>query len=168
MINLSELWLAIEGRVLALIHKTESRGCRVYRTTTQTITAGAFTALSWDTEDNDTDGCWASGNPTRLTAARDGYYLAGGSFSLDAAQITSADRMGIRVRKNGTIYLGGTDLHTVNGEAMVLGVASGQIWLSAGDYLEVVAYNGYAADKTVSAGSSGNQHINHGWLTRVG
>lgn len=168
MISLSEVWQAIEGRVVELIHRTEARGARVYNSGTQTITAGANTALTFNTELYDTDEIWDVSNPTQLVATRDGYYMGGGSFYLAAAQVTSADRISLSVRKNGVTYVQAQDLHTINGMDAIVGVATGMFWLADGDYIELVAWNDFAANKTVSAASLNAQAFCCGWLMRVG
>lgn len=38
----------------------------IRRTTTQTVTSGVETAISFDTETEDTDGAWAIGTPTKI------------------------------------------------------------------------------------------------------
>lgn len=171
MIKLSELWLAIEGRVVELIHRTEARGCRVYNSATQTIAAGTNTALTFNTEVHDTDECWDSGSPTRFTAQRDGYYMAGGGFLLASGQITSGGiRLNCFTRVNGATYVGGgSDVNTVNGQDAVASCpGQGMFWLSTGDYVEIMAYNGFGTSKTVSAATATLQVNCYGWLKRVG
>lgn len=167
MISLSELWLAIQDRVVELIHRTEARGCRVINTSTQNINNATNTALTFNSEINDTDGCWDAGSPTRLTAQKDGYYLAGGAWTLAPAQNTAASQMHIYVRKNGSSYLGGCSLHTIANKDARIAVATGMIWLSTGDYLEIVAYHDEGATKIASAAGSASQFLCNGWLMRI-
>lgn len=167
MINLTEIWQAIEGRVVALIHKTEARGARVYRSTTQSINNNTLTALSFDTEVNDSDGCWAVGSPTHLTAQRDGYYMAGGSWAMAAAQNTTASRMRIVVRKNGTTHAGANELHTLANKDAGVSVTVGMIWMEEGDYVEICALHDEGSAKNVTAGSDTYPNSNMGWLVRI-
>lgn len=63
---------------LGRIGGTRAVGCRVRRSTDQTIaTAGGWVSVIFDTEVEDTDGCWASGDPTKLYVRRAGWYIAG-------------------------------------------------------------------------------------------
>lgn len=58
----------------------------VRRTTGQAIpTGGSGTAISWTTEEYDTDSMWAIGDPTKLFATRAGVYVFGGNFQWDGA-----------------------------------------------------------------------------------
>jgi hypothetical protein len=168
MISLPEIWGAIEGRVVALIHKTEARGCRVYRSTTQSINTGTLTALSFDTEVVDTDGCWAVGDPTRLYAQRDGYYAAGGCWEMVSTQNTVASRILVLVRVNGTTAVAIGDNHTIANKTAAVGCAVGMIWLSAGDYVEIMALHDEGGARVTVAATATNQHMCAGWLMRVG
>jgi hypothetical protein len=167
-IRLSEIWNAIEGRVVALIHKTEARGCRVYRSTTQSINNNTLTALSFDTEVVDTDGCWAVGDPTKLYAQRDGYYAAGGCWEMLAAQNTVASRILVLVRVNGTTVVGIGDNHTIANKNAAAGCSVGMIWLAAGEYVEIMVLHDEGGAKNTAAATATNQHLCAGWLMRVG
>ncbi len=166
--KVSEVIEIIEARVVGLIHRTEARGCRVFSSVTQNISTATNTPLVFDTEVYDTDGCWDAGSPTRLTAQRDGYYLAGGAWTLAPAQNTAASQMHIYVRKNGSSYLGGCSLHTIANKDARIAVTTGMLWLSTGDYLEIVAYHDEGATKTASAAGSASQFLCNGWLMRIG
>lgn len=55
-------------------------GCRVYRTSTQSIPNAAWTSLAFDSERYDTDGMHAlSGNTGRITFKTAGKYIVGGN-----------------------------------------------------------------------------------------
>jgi len=168
MINLSELWMAIEGRVLKLIHKTEAIGCRVINTSTQTIPNATMTALTFNTVIYDTDSCWSAGAPTRLYAQRDGYYLAGGGWSLADTQNTAASRIVTAVLVNGTNQIQGSETHSKANTSINVSVATGMFWLSAGQYIEIAAYHDEGASKTAGAATSINEGLCCGWLMRVG
>lgn len=168
MINLSELWMAIEGRVLKLIHKTEAIGCRVVNTSTQTIPNATTTALTFNTVIYDTDSCWSAGAPTRLYAQRDGYYLAGGGWALASGQNTAASRILTAAMVNGIKQIAASEMHSKVNTALNVSVATGMIWLSAGQYIEIAAYHDEGASKTASAATSINEGLCCGWLMRVG
>jgi hypothetical protein len=141
-------------------------GCRVYKTNTQTITSDVAAAVSFTTEDSDTDGCWAVGQPTRLVATRYGHYMAGGSWRM-ATGTTTPFRMVATIRQNGTKYLGeGMAVTGVNASVQVT-VSTGMFLMNEGDYIELVASHDAGADKTLAAGSSVNQHFCNAWLARV-
>ncbi len=165
MISIEEIKAAVQDEVVKLIHKTEARGCRVINTATQTVNNG-LTALTFNTVISDSDTCWAVGSPTRLVAPLDGYYCAGGAFGLAAAQVSANARLSLFVRVNGVTYVGGRDLHALSGVDAQVSGETGHFWLSAGDYVELVAYNSLAA-KTASAASVANQALCNGWLMRV-
>lgn len=109
-----------------------TNGARVYRSTTQNLTAGAFTPLSFDTEVIDNESIWAIGNPTRFTAPTDGWYVMEASFALVAPTSATAD---FRWTKNGTDYLSGgrIPLSGAGDGATLVAVA----FLSASDYVEI-------------------------------
>jgi hypothetical protein len=166
MIKLGELWLAIEARVVELIHRTEARGCRVTSKATQSINDSTWTALSFDTEICDTDECWAVGDPTYLYAQRDGYYLAGGSWGLTSTSNTAACKMGIRISA-GSVYVLESEIFTLANKAVYITAASGMFWLAAGEAVRVFAYHEEGGAKSAAA-SSDTIHLTSAWLMRVG
>lgn len=153
---------------------TEAIGARVIRTTTQSIANATLTPLSFDTVIYDTEAqgdlgaCWSSEEPTKIYARRDGYYLAGGSWSLAAAQNTVASRQFVGVRLNGITYTAGNENHTIANRDAAVAVATGMIWLSAGDYIEVIAYHDEGRSKNTVAATTTLQLRALGWLMRVG
>jgi hypothetical protein len=165
MITLTEIWQAIEGRVVALIHKTEARGCRVINTGTQTMIDSTITALVFNAEVNDTDGGWAAGSPGYLYAQRDGYYLAGGSWSMVHS---SSCRMWIAIRVSGSAYVGVGEIRSTANAYSVVHVATGMFWMAAGDYIQVLGLQDSGGSRTVEAASSTAQQSMLGWLMRVG
>jgi hypothetical protein len=168
MIDIAEIWRGIESRVLALIHRSEARGARVISSVGLTVPSGALTALAFDTEIQDTDGCWSAGEPTKLYAQREGYYLAGGGFELLAAQNTVASRCAVYVRRNGTVVLGANDNHTIANKGVVVSFATGMFWMGAGEYVEILALQDQGADRQLRGANAANQHFCNGWLMRVG
>lgn len=171
--NLSELWAVISPRVRAIIHQSEARGVRVIRTTTHLINSGVLAALSFDTvitdseAESDAGACWAIGEPTKLYARRDGYYLAGGSVEMYAGEVTAATRFWLAVRVNGTTFLGANENHTISGKSAVVGLATGMFWLAAGEYAELIFYHTIGSAKSLSAATTGSQQRYNGWLMRV-
>jgi hypothetical protein len=108
---------------------TEFSGAHIARSTAQSLTAGQYDPISWDTVDYDTDLYWDAGNPTRLTVPADGkYFVHFNVFTVVAATLT--------IRLNGGSYLAykgappdhGGDERTEMTEVLDL---------SAGDYIEL-------------------------------
>lgn len=157
----------LEATVLKLVHRASARGCRVIRNSAQAIASGTATALEWNTVVFDTDGCWSAGDPTRLTARRDGCYLAGGGFLLNGPEITADNRLSIWVRANETQTLARHDTYARSGIAYHLSITTGMIWLATGEYVEIRMSHEIGATKNIGAASLSSQQINYGWLMRV-
>lgn len=180
MIRREDVWGAVQPQVVDLVRRMigrptrpvdgarRIRGCRVISTSTQNINTGAVIPLAFTEEINDTDGCWVVENPTKLTATRSGYYIAGGGWTLLGAQNTVASRMTVIVRVNGSVIVGGNDCHTIAGKAVGISVTTGQFWMNAGDYVEICALHDEGATKTAAAGSTTNQQFINGWLQFIG
>jgi hypothetical protein len=155
-------WSGISLRIL----QSEAIGARAYCSTALTVPSATLTALAFDVEVWDTDGIWNASAPTRFTAARGGFYDAGGGFDMLAAQNTVASRLLVYVRRNGSDYMAASDNHTIAGKGATVSVSAGMIWLSAGDYIEILAYHDQGADKLLRAATAANQLYCHGWLAR--
>ncbi len=144
------------------------RGCRVYRSTTQSISHNTLTAISFDTEVADTDGCWESGAPTCLYARHAGYYLAGGQMHMTMGG-TSADVM-IAVREGGSNYKAQQGLYAPASHDITLSVATGMFWMDVDDYVEIVVRQIQASGSAavnVTQASAAYQQFNNGWLMRI-
>ena len=165
MISLNEIWQAIEGRVVALIHKTEARGCRVINTGTQTIADSTITALVFNSEVHDTDGGWAIGSPGYLYARRDGYYVAGGAWSMVHS---SSCRMWVAIRVSGSTYVGAGEIRSTANAYSVVHVTTGMFWMSDGDYIQLLGLQDSGGTRTIEATSLTQQQNMLGWLMRVG
>lgn len=157
----------LQTQVKRVIEASEAVGCRVIATATQSIANNSPVALAFDQVIADTGGSWDAGSPTQLRAPSDGYYQAGGSWSLAAAQNTAASRVFIGVRRNGTQYVGAAEVHSIAGKFVEACCATGFFWLDAGDYIELVAYHDEGVSKTASAADNNNQHLCLGWLMRT-
>lgn len=73
---------------------------RVRHSTDQTIASGSFVAITFDTEDVDSDAMHDPGsNPTRLTATTAGFYIVGAEIQLEAGGGTER---AFRLRVSGT------------------------------------------------------------------
>lgn len=162
---------ALEKRTARLAedeHPPWQKGCRVYRSTTQSIAHNTLTALSFDTEVCDTDTCWAVGDPTKLYARHAGYYLAGGQIVMTLG--TYAADVILAIRKGGTNYKAQQGLYATAGKDISLNVASGMIWMDEDSYIEIIVRQiqatGSAAVNVLGA-SAANQQFNNGWLARI-
>lgn len=137
--------------------------CRVYRSTAQNITSTTWTALSFDTEVYDTDGCWSSAQPTRLIAKRAGYYLVGGAVTFDTTVVTESDkRVSVYIRSNGSVVEspGGT-VHTVSGK-WASTTETVLVHLDVDEYVEIMAQHDMTGTKATSASRAWTQ----GWMVR--
>jgi len=115
-------------------------GTSIGKTATQSISNTTFTALTWDTEDYDTDAFHnTSTNTSRITipSGKGGYYLFSGSVGFDL------NATGARLLR---LYKNGTDLQTITGLASA---GSGDfthipfsfvLSLVATDYIELYTY----------------------------
>lgn len=113
---------------------------RAYQTVAQSIPSAAWTALTFDTNDWDTNGLHSTTtNPTRLTAKVAGKYRFSGFASVNATQTDS----GIRVYKNGTTEVAYNE-DNFNSNTLYLPI-SGEVALATGDYLELHVYQNNAA-----------------------
>lgn len=144
------------------------QGCRVYRSTNQSISHNTLTALSFSSEAHDTDGCWASGDPTKLYARHAGYYMAGGQIHMtmgaNAADVIAA------VREGGANYKANQGMTAVANKEISLAVATGMFWMDADDYVEIVVRQIQASGSAavnVSQATAQYQQFNNGWLQRI-
>jgi hypothetical protein len=126
-----------------LAGRTESGGarkplCRMRQTVAQSLTSGADTAITFDTEDVDYDnGHSTTTNTSRYTAGTAGWYAAYGIVAF-AANATG-DRV-VQLRINGTTLVPGR-AHTLTNtvaSAVYANSASWLVFLNAGDYVELI------------------------------
>lgn len=131
-----------------------TRGCRVYRSTQQSIPNNAWTPIAFDAEIFDKGDCWAIAQPTRLVAPRDGYYNVEANVGFVNAGDTDGQRM-IGIFSSGGNYLR-VKSRIAAGAAehwMYLGTPSGMIYLVAGDYVTVGVYQNSGAAMNIEAAS---------------
>lgn len=110
-------------------------GCRVYRTTNQSLPNGAAASILWDAEDFDTGLHSTASNTDRLTADRTGYWLvvAEGAFNSNG----TGQRF-LRFFKNGT-STARSQLVPVSGDETHIN-ASVILHLAATEYVTVSAF----------------------------
>ncbi len=143
---------------------SDALGCRAYSSTTQTLNNATITALSFNTQVNDTDNGFTP-TTTRLYAQTAGYYIGGGSFSHNTGG--NWYETYVYVRKNGAAYIScSSSAHNWNGTS-VAETCTGMFYMAAGDYIEIMAYQNSGGAKTVNAADGSNQFHCLGWLMRV-
>lgn len=141
-------------------------GCRVIRTTAQTIPNDTWTALSFDTEIFDYGNCWTSANPTRLYAPEPGLYIVSGGWTMNGAGVANAGA-GIAIRVSGSTLVVVSSL-TMNGSFFPSLSCSTAVWLNAGDYIEILARQITGASQSTYPGSVNvNQHTCFAALARI-
>ena len=124
----------------------------VYRNTDQTINASTVTAISFSHEHIDTANMWSSGAATRLIVPEDGIYIALGGWGIkDSA--TDNKRMAVLFRIDGATYRGGGEGSPANTTQAVVAGNMPALPLTAGQYVEVMAYHEQAAARTLWGGA---------------
>jgi hypothetical protein len=128
------------------------KGARVFGTSTQTLTTGVDAFVTWSTEDYDTAGFWAVGQPTRLTIPVTGYYSV---FAKVYYVFNATGSRWATIFKNNT---------TIRGEQsqMAITTASYQTLVStaiedllvAGDYLELRVHQNSGGNLNIERGAS--------------
>lgn len=139
------------------------KGARVRRTTNQAVATATFTPISFDTTFYNVGGIWSAGSPTRLTAPVDGYYEVKGQVRW--ANNTTNTR-GLWFQKNGT----GNRIQGVYAPAMnsLEQSTSTVIQLTAGDYIEVLAYQDSGGSLNITPFATGDDCLGSMNLIAVG
>lgn len=130
-------------------------GCRVYRSTAQTIANDSWTAISYSHEVEDTDNCWSSTNPTRLIAQRAGTYIVSASIQITTTN-TANYRVYLGIVKNGsTTDFEYMDMSVSTSSAYsVPKTISAQVVMAANDYLEVKVLQVTGDSRDIAAATS--------------
>lgn len=144
------------------------KGCRVYNSTTQSISNATLSALAFDSERWDTDAFHStSSNTSRITipSGLAGKYLVG------AAIEWPSNATGVRtiyLRKNGNTYHAELRFNaSTNSNTTGLALCS-LIDLAATDYVEAIVYQDSGSSLNVSAsGSSTTQYTFEFWAIRL-
>jgi hypothetical protein len=115
-------------------------GCRVNRSTAQTISNATQTAISFDTVDFDTTSFVNIGaNPTRVTvpSGQGGKYICMANLRWDSNATGSRQ---IRINKNGSTRVAWSIVPAISGSICIMSVSSVIMTLIATDYLEMFVY----------------------------
>jgi hypothetical protein len=152
LMGTDQTWFAIEVVETTRLEGTSAaaqelpyKGAQVSLSAAQSVADATEAAVSWDTEDRDTDAFWASGSGSRLTVP-DGVTKVTLRAALDWGSSATGQRE-VRIKKNGALIYTKADNPASSGSTTqhfvtpVLDVASG-------DYFEVFAYqdSGSAVD----------------------
>lgn len=136
----NSLWILLDDSPITWVGvgQRSSDAVRVIRTTNQSISNNAVTAISFDTETYDAgSGLWVIGAPTRITIVTPGIYNFSGVLRFDA---NSTGERAILVRVNGSTLVasGGEGNPSASNDSRC--DVAGDINLAAADYLELCAY----------------------------
>jgi hypothetical protein len=114
-----------------------------YQSTLQSLAAGTYTKIIFQTEEFDTDNCFDSTTNYRFTPTVAGYYQLNGAMALSGASSEGY----ILIRKNGSNIKAGND---IGGSAYGVTVSSIVSLNGSTDYVEVWGYSGTALNTGAS------------------
>lgn len=119
------------------------------QTVSQNITTSTFTAITFTTEDVDTeDGHSTSSNNSRYTAVEEAWYWVKGAVAFES---NATGRRLARWTKNGTEINGSRhELATVNGGESIIPARPILVSLSAGDYVELQGWQSSGGTRATS------------------
>jgi hypothetical protein len=155
----------IANNINAIVNPAHAR---VSRTSNQLILDTTVTAVTWESEDHDTDAMVNLGaNPTRITIATAGVYLVQAGVSWENAD--GAVRF-CGVIKNGSAATGYLASNRKQGVEYSEQSISAVVNLAAADYLELIVYHtGTAANRNIVPVASGlmGTYMTATWLCKV-
>jgi len=128
-----------------------SSGCRVYRSTTQSITQNTWTKVQFDTEVYDNQSEFDNTTNYRFTAKVAGVYNVTSMVTLDNLPDTYTALIAIYL--NGTIAFYGTS-YGVGAITDAKSVVTLPLKLAVGDYIEICIFQNYTAALNVIAGGA--------------
>lgn len=136
------------------------------QTVSQNVTTSTFTALTFTTEDVDTDDGHDTGsNTSRYVAPEDGWYRCSGAFNFES------NATGVRVSrwaKNGTEINGGrTDHPAISGAQVAYNARTIDISLSAGDYVELQVWQNSGGTRATVVTADVQAHVTIVWDRRL-
>jgi len=146
----SQSTVSVGGKVTAALWNDDVRDavgfllapprCRLWSTAAVSATTSTYTAMTWDSEDYDTDGMHStSSNTSRITIATDGLYQLSGAIGWAAS---ATGRRWQQWYKNGTTL--GVDYSLIvnagSSSAIVCPAPTVTVSLVAGDYIELFGW----------------------------
>ncbi len=143
--------VAVTNGAGAITIATNPLGTRVFNSANISISNATSTALTFDTEDFDTDNIHSVvSNTNRLTCVTAGYYLIWAQIEFAASAV------GVRhlnLKKNATLYLGTNIMVAPGGGTVARGNAVTVALLAAGDYVEAEVYQDSGGSLNVNSNS---------------
>lgn len=166
VVNLDAATAPSNGQVLTATSSTTATwqtpggladySCRVHNSSGNSVTTG-LSALTWDTEDFDTDSMHStSSNTSRITFTHAGKYMITGSIFF----ASTVNGVGVYILLNGTTYIaagGGSSLSSTNPSSAAC--ATTIYSASANDYVELVATINTGTLSTLTGSSFSAYHI---------
>ena len=135
---------------------------RVYNSSNIQLTTAAEATLTFDTERYDSGDLHStSSNTGRLTAPITGLYSVGANVRF-ASNATGQRQVALRI--NGTTFIAYVLVQAANGDATFLNVST-DYQLTAGDYVEVRAYQNSGGNLNVTASANYSPEF---WMHRAG
>lgn len=131
-------------------------GCLAYHSTTQNVASGVWTVIALDSESFDTGSFHSTAsNTSRLVAPSTGYYLIHGAV---AFPLNSSGYRTLQFRKNAAgNSASGTGLsyreYPTNGAGQAIPEINEIVYLTAGDYIELFAYQTSGSTLAVTVAS---------------
>lgn len=139
------------------------RACRVYKSSAFSHdTSNSNLAIPFDSERWDATGMHDTlANSERITFNVSGWYTLGGSISFE---FNNTGRRGIAVRINGATYIASHNRPTNTTGISTMSIATGY-YFSAGDYVELMAYQDSGGSLNVEAVGNYSPEF---WAMKVG
>jgi len=135
------------------IRRSQAVAARLHLAAAASINNASWTAIAWDTVDQNEPGMWAAGSPARIVCQVDGLYLV--AFNA----VFAANGSGIRIfgaRLNGTNYLAETEVMSPSAGNTGVGNVAALVPLQAGDYIEGMVYQSSGGSLNVGGSAETN------------
>lgn len=136
------------------------------QTVLQSLPSGAWTSITFTTEDIDTDVSGTGGhsnsvNTSRYTAVYPGWYLCSGGVGYVA---TATAQRGTRWTVNGTAVNGSaTFVPTTAAFDVLIASRTKRIFLNVGDYVEMQAWQDTGGLLNTNVSAENQSHMSIGW-----
>lgn len=141
-------WMSLAAAGIA----TAPIGATATRSTTQVMARNTFTPVAFTAaqEEPSGSGIWDAGNPTRLVAAVTGWHSLS-SYIRWASIATCICSYRIRINDSDVIASNSTQIGETNNNNTHMSLAT-SVYLTAGDYMTVEAWQNSLTDQTISLG----------------
>jgi len=151
--------VALEQRLqrLEAVELGPQGGARLFNIAGQPFANGVWTACIYDTVIQDTRGFWSPGNPTRFTADRDGTWSCSMSIQLPRGGGVG-NRFYAAIRVNGVNWEYMQQNQDNPAAASVLTAVSGEVVLTAGNFVEFWAVQHSGAPQITASAAPPNMH----------